>query len=138
MWRIMYVYNIVSLSLLLISLLLCVKFSFAKRAYVWVSCTAVTLALGFHNTAVFLTMLAEATPHEIAMYAESQSVILCAVSSLWLLCIIAVRARTNKIRRKEIERMQKIYEEAYIKRFTELRKDGLQHLPPADLSDEQL
>ena len=134
----MYVYSIVSLSLLLISFLLCVRFSLAKRAYVWVSCCAVSLSLGFFNTGVFLSVLTEDTPEEIARYAADQTVVLCIISALWLLCVIAVRARTNKIRRKEIERMQKIYEEAYIKRFTELRKDGLQHLPPADLSEEIL
>lgn len=134
----MYVYSIVSLSLLLISFLLCVRFCFAKRAYVWVACSAVSLALGFLNTVVFLSVLAQDTPEEIVRYATDQTVVLCIISVLWLICVIAVRARTNKIRRKEIERMQKVYEEAYIKRFTELRKDGLQHLPSADLSEEIL
>jgi len=141
----MYIYAIVSLSFCFISLLLCIRFCFAKRAYIWVASCLLCLILGLTDITVLLSLVSTGTSEEVKGFAWQLSRYLCMLSGIWFLCIVFFRMRTNRIRRKEIERMQEIYQKAYIEHFTGLVQEEPPKgqvrtvpLPKADLSEEEL
>lgn len=140
-----YIFCIASLTLCFISLLMCIRFLFAKPSYIWIGSVVMSLALAFMNLMLLLAIASPTTTDQVSAYAFQLSWMALVPTAVWLFCLTLFHLRTNRIFRKEREKEQEEYEKAYVNHYTKPakveKKEGqvrTKHLPEADLSDEDL
>lgn len=140
-----YIFCIACLTLCFISLLMCIRFLFAKPSYILIGSVVMSLALAFMNLMLLLAIASPTTTAQVSAYAFQLSWMALVPTAVWLFCLTLFHLRTNRIFRKEREKEQEEYEKAYVDHYTKPakveKKEGqvrTKHLPEADLSDEDL
>jgi len=140
-----YIFCIASLTLCFISLLMCIRFLFAKPSYIWIGSVLMSLALAFMNLMLLLAIASPSTTAQVSAYAFQLSWMALVPTAIWLFCLSLFHLRTNRIFRSEKEKKQEEFEKKYVEHYTKgekvEKKEGqvrTKHLPEADLSDEDL
>ena len=140
-----YIFCIASLAICFISLLMCIRFLYAKPSYIWIGSVVMSLALAFMNLMLLLAIASPETAAPVSAYAFQLSWMAFVPTSVWLFCLTLFHLRTNRIWRREREKKQEEYEKKYVEHYTKPakveKKEGqvrIKRLPAADLSDEKL